>query len=258
MPTQREIAARKAGLNTPVDDVKQCDHRSWRPIGHLHCNCSSRPEVYACVNPWVTSGYCLPVLPAKPGDGPIVNPNGTSIVPGDDRRRNFIPWPIRADETPQLDQLIICATCPHRQDPPPHIARLKALGIIGNHDAATGQSDVLHVLPPARPSARPMIPVSLRSCVVTLTSPKTLADLVEATRCKLLIIYDQPTRSLKDLCQAYPSLKIWLVGHDTPRPTSATPNVWHDLPDDVAADLARQTAAAYAEALTRILQDCGT
>lgn len=257
MPTQREIAARKAGLQSPAAEIQQCEHRSWTPVGHLRCNCSSRPEVYACHNPWVTSGYCIPSLPGKPGEGPIVTPYNASIVPTDARRPHYIPWPIRNYEEPQVDQLICCDTCPRRQDPPPHIARLKALGIVGTHDAATGQSDVLHVLPPTPRPARPLIPVPLPSCVVTLTNNKTLADLVDATQCKLSILYDQPARSLDALRKAYPTLKIWLVGHEATRPTSATPNVWHDLPDDVAANLARQTASAYAEALTRILHDCG-
>ena len=241
---------------TPLPDV-QCVHRSWAPVGQIRCNCSNQPTVWGCDSESVPSGYATARLPEKPGEGPIVLPNGDKIVPTDSRYPSFLPMPLQHGETPRSCDVVVCSSCPWHVDPPPHIARLKRLGIVGDHDPETGECDILHVMPQAsQQPERVAVPGDRRECVVTMARDKTLGDLVDATDCGLLIVYGQAATSqaVKECLTTRPAIKIWLVAQDARQKREAIPNVWYDLPQDLADDLAARTKAAYETAVARILE----
>lgn len=179
MPSQSQINARSKAA-TPTES-RICEHRSWLPVGTLRCSCSNQPQVYGCAEPWVASGYCIPAMPATPGDGPIVTETGDSIVPCDDRRRGFAPWPVRGDETPRRWELICCDSCPWYQAPPPHVAALKRLGVQGRWDADSGHAPIVYVLP-RQPHH---VPDAIATYVVS--EDPDIAAIVQATTCRLLI-----------------------------------------------------------------------
>lgn len=242
-------------LPTPQD--VQCVYRSWSSAGKIRCNCSSQPEVWGCVNRFVTSGYCTPRLPQQPGEGPIVYPDGSKVVPADTRYPSFLPMPLNEGEKPRPCDVVVCNSCPYRVDPPPHIARLKALGIVGDHDPETGRCDVLHVMPATNPKPdRVAVPGDRRQCVVTAGRDKLLADLVDATDCGLLIVYANAAamQAVSFLVGTLPALKVWMVAQDARQKQEVIPNVWYDLPVDLADDLAQRTKAAYETAIARILE----
>ncbi len=240
----------------PVPDV-QCVHRSWSAVGKIRCNCANQPEVYGCDNKFVPSSYATPRLPRQPGDGPIVLADGSKVAPADDRYPSFLPMPLKEGEKPRPCDVVVCSSCPYRVDPPPHIARLKVLGIIGNHDPDTGHCDMLHVLPNVMPKPESVpAPEGLRQCTVTAVRNADLDGMLDATGCGLLIIYGQASniQGIKPCLTARPALKVWLVAQDARQKREATPNVWYDLPDDLAAELKRHQDAAFATALARILE----
>jgi hypothetical protein len=232
--TQAELIARRQGAdsqaerkaaeaarrgNTQSPSV-ECVHRSFAPVGKIRCNCSNQPEVFGCDDPWVTSGFCTPDLPVKPGDGPILLADGSRLTPADDRMQSFIPWPIRDGDHPKPWDVIICSTCPNRVDPPPHIANLRRLGIGGNYDPTTGYCDVLHTVPNQEHWTQHAMdyvassPDSLRSCLCSAARKDVLA-LVEATQCKLLVSHtgDIEAKSLIAFAEANPHIKVWSVLH---------------------------------------------
>jgi hypothetical protein len=250
------IDPHRPGQAPPVPDV-QCLHRSWSPVGKIRCNCSNQPEVYGCAYEAIRSGYATPRMPQQPGDGPIVLFDGTKLTPKDDRYPNFLAMPLREGERPRPCDVVVCSSCPWQTDPPQHIARLKALGVVGDHDPETGHCDVLHVMPMTSPKPdRIAVPGGRRECVVTVGRDKPLQDLVDVTGCGLLIVYATAAslQVVKPLASANPALKLWLVAQDGRQKQEVIQNVWYDLPLDLADDLAARTKAAYETAVARILE----
>lgn len=264
MPTQLEIHAAKA-KKIAVAEEFLCIHRSWSPVGKIKCGCSTSPDVFTCADPWVLAGYCVPKDPAPgmfPPDGPIVLEDGTNLRPADERRAVYNTWPLRDGETPKIWDVPVCSTCPKRLEPPPHIGRLQRLGIVGNYNRETGHCDVLHVMPAlgVKPN-RIVINGCKLECVVTVSRDKPLSDLVDATNCSLLIVYGQAANihAVKEclarqlLVQSL--LKVWMVAQDSRQKPEPIPNVWYDLPADLADDLDQRTKAAYETAFARIIGD---
>jgi hypothetical protein len=160
-------------------------------------------------------------------------------------------------DTPRDYEVVYCHGCPHQKDPPPHIARLKALGIVGDFDPDTGHCKVLHVMPAA--SVKPdriAVQGGGTECVVTVAREKTLNEMVQATSCHLLIVYGSAASVgvVKSVALESLGLKVWMVAQDGRQKQEAIPNVWYDLPLDLADDLAARTKAAYETAVARILE----
>ena len=245
----------KPGREPTVPDV-QCVHRSWAPVGKIRCNCANQPEAFTCDEPAVLSGYATPRLPKQPGDGSILLHDGSKVTPKDDRYPSFLPMPLKEGEKPRPCDVVVCSTCPHRVDPPAHIARLKELGIVGDHDPDTGHCDVLHVLPNASPKPdRIVVPGRCRACTVTVNRTMALDDLVDATSCGLMILYAQAVslQLVKTCLATHPELKVWLVLQDTRSKHEDVSGLWYDLPPDLADDIAKRTKSAYEDAIQRIL-----
>jgi hypothetical protein len=227
MPTARERRAQaqnqppKPPLNRPAAVEAQCIHRSLESVGKLKCTCANKPEVFQCALSWVSSGYCIPILPAQPGEGAIVKHDGTRIVPSDNRLSSYIPWPLRDGETPTAGQVVICETCPKREEPAPHIKTLRELGITGQYDPATGHCDVLHVAPQAQQWRQHMLdylavtPPELRTCFANTPAPCHLPTFVEATNCRLLVIHTAlaDAAAIASLTAFRPELRVCLVFH---------------------------------------------
>lgn len=246
----------KPGPVAPVPDV-QCVHRSWSPVGKIRCNCSNQPEVWGCDCRFVPSGYATSRLPQQPGDGPILLTDGSNVTPADTRYPSFLPMPLNEGEKPRPCDVVVCSSCPYRVDPPPHIARLKRLGITGDFDPETGHCKILHVMPAA--SVKPdriAVQGGGTECVVTATREKPLRELVNATSCDLLIVYGQAASvgAVKEASLEGAGLKVWMVAQDARQKQEAIPNVWYDLPLDLSDDLAARTKAAYETAVARILE----
>ena len=243
----------KENRATPLPPLPQCEFRGWEAIGKMHCNCSHQPEVWECFCPLIPSGLCSPTRGSAREFGKLIYPDGTK---GDETLNTFRFREGRSD-SPRDYEVVYCDSCPHQTDPPPQIARLKRLGIVGNHDPATGTCDVLHVMPP--PAAKPeRIEVAGmgRQCVVIAARDKPLSELVEATSCRLLIVYGAAASpgAVKEVATANEHLKVWMVAQDARLKRQEIANVWYDLPADLADDLAQRTKAAYAVAVARILE----
>jgi len=241
--------------STPEPDV-QCTHRSWGAVGKIRCNCSNQPEVYECST--IASGYCTPRLPNQPGDGQIILADGRKLSPADSRFPTFLPMPLLAGEEPRSCDVVVCRTCPKRVEPPAHIAQLKRLGVRGTFDPDTGHCDVLHVLPiqTVRPDQVP-IPNGQMECTVMAGRAPDLLLLVDATTCKLLVLYGSTanTKAIADVMGHYATaLKIWVIGSEAGRKRDEIANVWYDLPDDLAAELLQHERAALRTAVSRILE----
>lgn len=231
--TQRELAARlnqnqdtqpqrkaaEAARRGNVPEV-QCIHRDTEAAGKLKCSCSQQPVVYACSNPFVFSGYCTPSLPTQPGDGPIVRADGSKVTPADSRFPSFLPMPLRDGETPRPCDVVVCASCPHMVEPPPHIKRLRQLGIKGDYDEA-GHCDILHVVTEPEhwgQHARDWgtcEPDGLRSSYISHKAPVDLLASADATQCRLVTLHANHTdpAAVTALAKEFPSLKIWAVLH---------------------------------------------
>jgi hypothetical protein len=242
-------------LALPV--LPECDYRGWAPIGKLHCNCSHQPEVSACTCPEIPSGMCSTTRTSAREFGRLTYPDGKQ---GDERLNTFRYRDGKPD-VPRDYEVVYCDGCPHQKDPPPYIARLKRLGITGDHDPHDGHCDVLHVMPSASPKPDRIdvagrFAGTCRECVVTAGREKPLSELVDATGCGLLIVYGQAASvaTVKECLTVRPALKVWLVAQDARQKREAIPNVWYDLPQDLADDLAQRTKAAYQTAIARILE----
>ena len=257
--TQAELKAKRSGQQ-PIAQAAGplCLHRSARPIGKLKCSCANASAVYACREPWVTSGYCLPILPQQPGDGPILTAVGDKIVPADSRRPTFLPMPMLPGETPRPWDLVTCESCPQRQEPPPQIATLMRLGIEGDYDPETGHADVLHVLPASKLSDRIEVPDGLRLRSVTVEATANLdnaAPHVQATGCRLLIVYPgalgiRPIRATTEAC---PDVRIWWIDPDPKHIDETLTKVSYGLPADLAQQVSEATRRSYREAVGRVL-----
>jgi len=75
-PSPVEQRERREVVTQPV---LHCLHRAWTPDGKIKCSCSNQPEVFACDNPWMSSGFCTPTMPVQAGDGPIALPDGSKL-----------------------------------------------------------------------------------------------------------------------------------------------------------------------------------
>jgi hypothetical protein len=260
--TARERNQARAN-GTLVDPVKAtssspqqfCVNCSTVPVGKIRCNCSNQPEVFECSHPAVVSGFCLKRLPGQPGDGPIVKPDGSKIESYDSRHTNFTPWPLKACETPRPWEAIICESCPHQCDPPAPLLPLYEHGIDGEYDTEIGHCDVLHVHQQPTPELM-IVPRGLRQCETRQPKAGNLVPLIDACKCKLLIVYGAAsTPSMaKAAVQAHPGVKVWLVNQDSRQRREEAPGVWCDLPDDLAKELDEKRRSCYAAAIARILE----
>lgn len=248
------IEPAKPSRATPLPVLPECDHRSWQPIGKMHCNCSHQPEVSACDCPEIPSGLCSATRGSAREFGKLTYPDGRK---GEETLNTFRYRDGKAD-TPRDYEVVYCDSCPHQKDPPPHIARLKRLGVIGDHDPNTGHVHVLHVMPASgvKPDQIEIPDDSLRQAVVTGGREKPLPELIQATGCRLLIIYGAAASpgAVKEASLEGSGLKVWMVHQDARMKREAVSGVWYDLPQDLADDLAQQTKAAYATAVARILE----
>lgn len=248
--TQAEVQARRADKQPSAAHVASalCVHRSARPVGKIKCSCSNAPAVYTCAHPWVISGYCCPTLPQQPADGPIVLTDGTRIVPADTRRAVFIPMPLRSDETPRPWDAVTCESCPHRTEPPQHVAAILALGISGDFDQETGHADVLHVVP--RGGCELVETPGLRSVQVDATPD--LGQHLQITGCRLLIVYGSAgsDKILQTILSGRPATKVWWID-----PTSKTriPGAFYGLHPDLATMIQDARRSAFGAAFQRII-----
>jgi hypothetical protein len=144
--TQRELAAahdRSSAAaaqrtSTPAPELHLCVHRSDDSIGKVRCSCATAPEVYRCAHAAIVSHFCTPILPQKPGDGPIVFHDGRTT------EERYLPYPLEPDDKPRRRDVICCSSCPHRQEPgPERLAALRA-GVLGTD--SHGRCEMLHLL----------------------------------------------------------------------------------------------------------------
>lgn len=240
-----------------VPDVL-CVYRSRSPVGKIKCGCSNSPSVFTCAEPWVQSGYCVPRDPtpgAFPPDGPIILTEGGSVLPSDNRVKAFATWPLRAGEVPTPWQVPVCATCPKRIEPPPHICRLQQLGIQGNYEPDTGHCGILHTVPPAEHWVQHAAdyvassPDGMRSCFSSATKG-ILSDMVTATACRLIVSHtgERDSKTLIEAAEAHPEVKFWCVLHGSQNSMShqerfakhqaeilvaskRLPNLWYGTPE---------------------------
>ena len=242
-------------IEKTAQTVVQCIHRSWTPVGKLHCSCAVSPQVYSCAAEQIVSGYCTPCDPSPgqlPPDGEIVLADGDRITPDDERTKKFHVWWTSNGEPVAKWHVIRCDKCRFQQDPPPHILKLKQLGIYGSFDEATGHCDVLHAFPHTKPE--PISASGWQECIVIGLPSAKLPDAIDATGCALLILYGSLAlvQNARAVNKAYPGVKVWLAMNDS-RKREVIPNVWHDLPDDLAAELAQKRQELYRKAIKRIL-----
>jgi hypothetical protein len=268
--TARERAQARANGTLPtakpskspaVPDV-QCVSRGVAPAGKLHCSCSNSPQVYTCGNSWVKSGYCTPQDTSGgkfPPDGKILLKDGGTIGPSDPRRKDFVAWPLRQGESPGVADVVVCATCPKRIEPPPHILRLRELGIQGRNDPDAGHCDILHLSTDENQwiahttDWQASTPPGMTGMFACHKSIKDLAPFVEATAPRLVIIHTtvcEPGVVAKAV-QQFPSVKFWQVYHgsqlsmavhanwmrnqkDFLALSEQQPNVWYGTPEPTA------------------------
>ena len=234
---------------------RYCVNCSIVPVGKIRCNCSNQPEVFTCSDPEVVSGFCLKRLPGQPGDGPIVQPDGSKIESSDPRHANFTPWPLKSGETPRPWEAIICESCPHQNDPPAALLPLYEHGIDGDYNPATGHCDVLHVYGQPKPELM-QLPDGLRQCFTGTPKNGNLSPLIDACHCSLLIVYGSASgqQHAKAAVQAHPNVKVWMVNQDQRQKRESVPGVWYDLPDDLQGELDEKRRSCYAAAIARILE----
>lgn len=243
----------------PVIPDVQCVHRSWNPVGKIRCNCSHQPVVYGCDCTFVASGYATPQLPQKPGDGPILLADGTKLLPVDDRYPSFLPMPLREGESPRPCDVVICSTCPYRVDPPPHIATLRRLGIVGNYEPDTGHCDILHIAIGNQKWVQhasdwaAASPESMRSCTINVNRIDDLGPAIEFTGCKLLIGHAASFNPsvVEEAARKFPNVRFWVVYHGSQNSmvtnalwmqnqlkflelTDSLPNFWYGTPEPTA------------------------
>jgi hypothetical protein len=243
--------------STPTPQVVvDCLNRSVVSVGRLKCTCSNQPECYTCSNPMIPSGYCLAAMPVQPGEGAIVTHDGTSISPKDTRFRQFLPWPLRNGEIPHDAALVVCSTCPHRQEPSGVVARLRKLGIDGDYDPETGHCDVLHYLPNQRDKiALVEVPAGVRACKIIASKSLNMEDALAATECRVLILYwnNGIYQPVKSAGKRFPNVKFWFVTAPAQQRRERIENVSYDLPDDMEAEFQAHRRAAYTAAIAKIL-----
>jgi hypothetical protein len=218
-PPVRVIAA-------PLAPEAECIHRSCTSVGKIKCGCSSSPEVFTCAEPWVTSGYCSPNDPTPgkfPPEGPIMLPDGTKLTPADDRRPLYNTWPLRNGEAPRIWDVPICSTCPKRIVPPPHIKRIRELGINGNWEPDTGYADIVHVVPDQEHWIQHAwdyahsLPSHLCACWMPAKAFTDVAKIIDATACRMIItnLHLGSVSLIIDAAKAFPSVKFVVVYHGT-------------------------------------------
>jgi len=269
--TQRELAARlnqnqdtqpqrkaaEAARRGNVPEV-QCIHRDTEAAGKLKCSCSQQPVVYACSNPFVFSGYCTTSLPTQPGDGPIVRADGSRVTPADSRFPSFLPMPLRDGETPRPCDVVVCASCPHMVEPPPHIKRLRQLGIKGDYDES-GHCDLVNVSTSEQQWVQHAIdwhnstPPGMRHCYASHKNLPEIAAILDATKCRLLACHTTiaEPNAVEAAAADYPDVKFWVVYHGSQASmgtnarwmknqraflelTTRLPNVWYGTPEPTA------------------------
>lgn len=237
--------------------TQYCLHRTGSPIGKLRCNCANQPAVYRCQHPEITSGYCVTEMMKEPGDGPVIELNGHQVHPQDERRKTFYPWPMKPGETPRPWEIVVCSSCSHIKAPPDSLLKHYELGIDGDFDKTTGACDVLHVVSLIK-AGEPLVdvPAGFRSAFVICQKAPEFASLLEATRCRLAVVYGTVVQipNVKVALKAHPEVRVWMVRQDTRANREKVENVWWDLPDDVERQLEDQKRAAYRSEIGRILE----
>ena len=263
---QQRDAARHAGTaadRQPADKTVHCIQRSERKVGKIKCGCSSSPSVYRCDNAWVASGYCTPADGRThdefPPDGPIVLDNGDKITPAETRMKNFISWPLQDGEVPQTWHVVVCQSCPQRVEPPPHVLRMRELGIHGQWDRDTGHAEIVCILEAERdwPLFRDCAPG--HSTAYLIYRRQSLQDVCEITRASLVVLATAvPAKAVTDLAARNPQLQIWIPDHLPRRSPWAddlqAPNLHAGILPDDARVLEAERSAAYRSAVTHVRQ----
>ena len=252
MPTQREIAARKKNGEKPPASRRpaapkiepaphDCISRSAESVGKLKCSCSNAPEVFGCENPAIPSGFCIPDLPQKPGDGPVVFHQGGQT----DTR--YLPYPLRTGEYPRIHEAICCSTCPHRREPPEDVRQLRRLGFLGQTPAT-----VLHVASKlwADRLRAWLEPQVVPSAAIQRPDAESVATAIRLTGANLVAIHRLclSVNDIQNLAQDHPAVKFVAVFHGAQNTLLANqkwpqdqlhylqlahdfPNIWYATPD---------------------------
>lgn len=265
-PTPEPVAKK-----SPPPEVL-CVHRSWVSVGKIKCGCATSPNVFTCAEHWVASGYCITQDPTPgkfPPDGPILLANGTNVVPRDDRMKQFVAWPLRDGETPSAWQVPVCATCPKRVEPEPHIAKLWRLGIRG---VDTAKCDVLHVAAAIDRHGLDYAACAPEGCVglqaIISTKEADTAGLIEATGCRLLILHATlaSPATVKATVKAFPQLSVWAVldgsvpmfaqwQRELAALSKELPNVWTGTAEELrlGSEIRVRQSEDYRAAIAKIL-----
>jgi len=98
-------------------------HYHGTEIGPVKCSCAGSVKVFTCHNPTVPSGYCCDRMPTNAIDGPI------RTGAGELTEKRYMPFAFDAEylqqgKIPWDNWIFCCDVCPHRQDPPPVVAKL--------------------------------------------------------------------------------------------------------------------------------------
>lgn len=241
--------------------MELCIHRSVRPVGKLKCSCSNAPEVYRCNEPWVESGFCLPVFSDIYSEGLIVS-GGEQISPSDDRMKKFVPWVLKEGETPQSWQVIACSRCAKKKEPTEAVSKLMRFGVQGAYDGQTGCADVLSLYSSKKmPHRRVLIPERLRHVQVDMggTQAVDLNECLRITACMLVIVYESACsrKLIEQVASENAGVMLWWIGLDASQPPVELPNVVCGLPQDLSGRVDEFVAGVYEEAATRVFEKVG-
>jgi hypothetical protein len=251
------VESRSQG-HVPVETY-ECIHRSVVPVGKLQCSCSNSPEVFACGEPWTVSGYATPFDRSNgkfPPDGQIVMLDGTRASPNDNRRKDYVAWPLRSGEQPNAWEVIVCSTCPKRVQPSEREIAIRRLRVQGDIEMEIGETDVLHLFPSVvRPED--WFPVAgLRNAWICNCRSLSMASIAPYLECKLIMVYGAAAvlKTAVDAIACRPGLIVWAVQQDERLRKEPIPGVVYGLPDDLAASVKAATRDAHAQAVERILK----
>ncbi len=256
------VTPAKAGAKAPPLPPVHCIYRSLVPLGKLHCTCSVSPQVFQCSRPEVVSGYCVPADPSPgqmPPDGEIILADGGKVIPDDERTRKFHVWWTRDGELVARWHVIRCDKCRFQQNPPPHILKLKQLGIQGNYVPETGHCDILNIATDAQQWVQHAVdwhataPAGIRDCYANLKQVRDLSEFIQATGCRLIACHTTiaEPKTVESAAVAYPDVRFWVVYHGSQNTmginanwmrsqrlflelSARLPNVWFGTPEPTA------------------------